>query len=73
MTGASQLLPLEGGFNLRDMGGYATAEEAFAVWHARTTGEQNNIRDLKWDHVGIGVAGTGADRYWCVVYATKRN
>lgn len=53
--------------------GYATEEEAFAVWHGRDTGERNNIRDLKWDHVGFGVAGTGADRYWCVVYGTERN
>jgi uncharacterized protein YkwD len=53
--------------------GYATEEEVFAVWHGRDTGEQNNIRDLKWDHVGFGVAGVGADRYWCAVYGTKRN
>jgi uncharacterized protein YkwD len=53
--------------------GYATEEEVFAVWHSRDTGERNNIRDLKWDHVGFGVAGVGADRYWCAVYATKRN
>ncbi|HEV7280318.1 MAG TPA: CAP domain-containing protein [Pirellulaceae bacterium] len=53
--------------------GYATEEEVFAVWHSSQTGERLNIRDLKWDHVGFGVAGTGADRYWCAVYATKRN
>lgn len=53
--------------------GYDTEEEVFDVWFNRDTGEQNNIRDLKWDHVGFGVAGVGDDRYWCAVYATKRN
>lgn len=57
VTAAVRLLPLEGGRNFRDLGGYATADGQTVKWgHAFRSGVMHELTDADYDYLsGIGV------------------
>ena len=57
VTAAVRLLPLEGGRNFRDLGGYATEDGQTVKWgHAFRSGVMHELTDADYDYLsGIGV------------------